>query len=74
MCCSFGQCTNGLICEGEKINGDTCEAESECASGHCIKDKCRSKKDAGAWGVVILISVIVFILSHLLNVFLSKMA
>jgi hypothetical protein len=74
MCCSFGQCTNGLICQGEKISGDSCENESECSSGHCVRDKCRGKKDTGAWGVVILISVIVFVLSHLLNVFLSKMA
>jgi hypothetical protein len=75
MCCSFGQCTNGAICEGQKINGDSCENERECASSHCIDDECkRDLKQNNAWGIVILISLVVFVLSHLLNLFLSKMA
>ena len=34
-CCSQGQCLDHIICQGNKVLGDTCSIGSECQSSYC---------------------------------------
>ena len=77
VCCSFGQCTDASICDGNKYEDDYCDRNNECQKGlYCENDKCVREEDnkQNPWGIVILISLIVFVLSHLLNICLTKMS
>ena len=34
-CCSSNLCTEAIVCEGNKLQGDYCDADSECLSELC---------------------------------------
>ena len=83
VCCSFGRCTHDIVCLGNKPEGDVCDKSSECQTSMlCVRNECvkgntthTDDKKTGdtAWGVVILISFIVFVLSQFINACISKM-
>lgn len=71
-CCSQGQCTENIVCQGNKGIGDYCYVSDECMSGYCDTNNniCVGKKvdvitkDAkNVWllsGCGIFVSIVIF--------------
>lgn len=83
-CCSFGQCTHEIVCEGNKNILDNCDISSECfgdlvcQSGFChnatASKSSSESKNKDQWTIVILVSFLVLIISQLISVCLSKLS
>lgn len=46
-CCSFGLCTNSIMCKRNKVLNDYCDHTLECQPPllQCISNQCLSKSD-----------------------------
>ena len=57
-CCSEGFCTHDVVCQGNKVNGDYCDKDSECLTRHCnMKINECSVNETGLKSLSILVKI-----------------